>query len=55
MPTYIYECKKCELEEIERMVRIEDRDGQYCGNGHKLERKVVFTPSVYAPTSGGMR
>lgn len=56
MPLYTYTCKECPLNEFERMVRIESRDQQHCGNGHKLERKVDFTGAVYSATAnGGMK
>lgn len=55
MPIYNYECEGCVRNAIERNVPIEDRDGQFCKCGEKLIRKIVFTGSVYAPTSGGMR
>lgn len=56
MPLYTYTCTKCQQGEFERRVKIEDRDTQYCGYGHKLERKITFTGSVYAQTAnGGMK
>lgn len=56
MPLYIYKCKECQQEHIERCPRIEDRDRQYCGKGHKLERKLAFTGVVYSNTAnGGMK
>lgn len=52
MPIYIYDCVECD-DEIEKNVPIEYRDGQYCGQGHPLTRKLVFTGSVWSNTANG--
>ena len=55
MPLYVYRCNMC-LKEHERNVPVDQRDLQECKNCKSpLYRKIAFTGSVWAPTSGGMR
>ena len=62
MPLYTYYCYECTVDqteeyEFERRVKIEDRDAQFCGKGHRLTRMLDFQGAVYSPTStgGGMK
>jgi putative FmdB family regulatory protein len=56
MPTYVFECIKCESDLFERNVAIADRNKQCCRScGRKLERHIVFNGLTWAPTAGGMR
>lgn len=53
MPIYHYHCSQCSRDNIERQVSIDERDGQICECNERLERKIVFTGSVWAPSSTG--
>jgi hypothetical protein len=61
MPLYTYYCYECtvaqkEEYEFERMVKIDQRDNQFCGKGHHLTRMLDFNGSVYSETAnGGMK
>jgi len=53
MPIYSYTCWACDLE-LERNVKIDDRDNQICEKClHRLIRQIDAPGAVYAPTSSG--
>jgi putative FmdB family regulatory protein len=55
MPIYGYICLECVKHE-ERNVKIDDRDEQFCKNGHRLRRTFDFTGMVFSETAnGGMK
>lgn len=55
MPVYTYECRNCD-KKINKMSPMDKRDEQVCDVcSTDLERKIVFTGSVWSPTrNGGM-
>lgn len=55
MPIYSYKCPKCQTE-VEQLKDIDDRDRATCPFcKSRLERKITFSGSVWAPTAGGMK
>jgi putative FmdB family regulatory protein len=57
MPTYTFRCEKCSAE-LERIVKIDDRDNQNCEScDSKLVRGIDRPGAVWAPTSssGGLK
>lgn len=57
MPTYTYVCNGCKVN-LERLVKIDDRDEQHCDDcDKKLDRGIDSPGAVWAPTSssGGLK
>lgn len=51
MPIYTYVCSKEPNEQVEKNVKIADRDDQFCVCKAKLKRLIDSPGAVYAPTS----
>lgn len=51
MPTYTYVCSREPNEQLEKNVKIAERDNQRCDCGRMLKRCIDAPGAVYAPTS----
>jgi predicted nucleic acid-binding Zn ribbon protein len=54
MPIFSYACEICQKRE-DRNVPIDQRNDQFCEEGHHLKKTFEFKGLVWSPTTGGYK